>query len=199
MGHFRNPAGVARAATIALFLYMVFNLVSAVLLILVPPDPVEPGLADLPALPQFVSLLACFFLVGRGIYVTNANAHVFDPEMSIGPGWAVGWFFIPFANLVMPYQGVSQTWRASHAAAGLDGEAEMALLRWWWGLWLATNILSTLAARMSGGWTEVPNGAGAYIELVAALLNVPLCLILIALIRRLTRVQIDAHNGITFA
>src|SRR5918997_1098797 len=26
------------------------------------------------------------------------------------PGWAVGWFFIPFANLVMPYRAVREVW-----------------------------------------------------------------------------------------
>ena len=32
------------------------------------------------------------------------------------PGWAVGWWFIPFANLVKPFQTVRELWEASHGA-----------------------------------------------------------------------------------
>ena len=28
--------------------------------------------------------------------------------MTISAGWAIGWFFVPFANLVMPYQAMKE-------------------------------------------------------------------------------------------
>lgn len=29
------------------------------------------------------------------------------------PGWAVGWWFVPFANLVKPFQTMRELWKAS--------------------------------------------------------------------------------------
>lgn len=48
------------------------------------------------------------------IYRTSANAAVLRPEEGrITPGWAVGWFFIPFANLWMPFKALNQVWHSS--------------------------------------------------------------------------------------
>jgi hypothetical protein len=198
VGDYRDPAGATRAAVVALSIYMVLDVLVAALYILVPPDPIESGIADAAALPLFLVMLACFFLVGRWIYVTNANAHRFDEAMSITPGWAVGWFFVPFANLIKPYEGVAQTWRASHDAAGLSEEAETSLLRWWWGLWLVTNILSNIAFQIGGDLDAVMSPAANGFQMVAALLNVPLCLILIQLMKRLARAQNEAFCRETF-
>ena len=41
--------------------------------------------------------------------------------MKFTPGWCVGWFFIPFANLVKPFQAVKELWRASHPNPELHG------------------------------------------------------------------------------
>jgi hypothetical protein len=196
MDGFRDPAGATRAATVALGIYMVLDLLAAMLRFA---DPAPGGAGDLAALPLFFALIACFILVGRWIYRTNANAHLLSDEMTITPGWSVGWFFIPFANLVKPYEGVKETWRASHLAGGLDPEAEANLLPWWWGLWLLTNILSTVAAQADGGFDQTPSSGIVALELVAALINVPLCLILIRLMRRLARAQTLAVQVSAFA
>ena len=69
----------------------------------------------------------------------------------------------------------------------------------WWALWLLTNILSNIVA-MFGGDFETPAPTGMiYLDLVVAALNVPLCLILIGLMRRLARVQVLAMQASTFA
>ena len=198
MYEYRESSGVTRAAVVALSIYMVLDLVSASLMFAFPPDPVEPTLLDLVPALDFVAILACFVLVGRWIYRVNANAHAVGQEVSVTPGWAVGWYFVPLANLVMPYQAMRETWDASHEAAALEEERETALLPWWWGLWLVTNIISNVAA-WSGGLGEAPDRLALTANLVAAALNVPLCLILIRIARRLERVQRLAANRDVFA
>jgi hypothetical protein len=198
MDGFRDPSGATRAAVIALYLYMILGLLAVVLRLLFPPDPLEVGLADLAAIAHFLVLIGCFVLVGRWIYRTNANAHLFSGDISITPGWAIGWFFVPFANLIKPYEGVWQTWWASHDAAGLQQEAETSMLRWWWGLWLVTNILATTSGRFAG-LSDDPPDFTLYIDLLVAVLNLPLCLVLIRLMQRLTRAQLAAFHRGTFA
>ena len=55
------------------------------------------------------------------------------------PGWAVGWWFIPFANLVKPFQTVRELWKASHGARWREIPT-WPLLGSWWGVWLAANL-----------------------------------------------------------
>jgi hypothetical protein len=196
MDGFRDPAATTRAATVALSLYLVVDLLAALLRFA---DPAPGGAADLAAIPLVLAIVACFILVGRWIYLTNANAHLLSEEMTISPAWSIGWFFVPFANLIKPYEGVKETWRASHAAGGLHEETESALLPWWWGLWLLTNILSTFATRFGGSLDEAAPEGIVTLELVTALLNVPLCLILIRLMRRLARAQTLAVQVSAFA
>ncbi len=70
------------------------------------------------------------------------------------PGWAVGWFFIPFANLVMPYRVVKEVWTKSAPDVSSTSEAfrptdSASLVGWWWGVWLISNVLLRVAAALS--------------------------------------------------
>src|SRR5207237_10475885 len=112
---------------IILCAYMVLKALMGVLNLATPNDVV---LLPLSALGYLVALVACFISVGMWIYRTNANAHSFSTDMTITPGWSVGWFFIPFANLVMPYRGVQETWRESHERAGRFEDVDSSLLGW---------------------------------------------------------------------
>jgi hypothetical protein len=66
----------------------------------------------------------------------NMNADALVPSgMEFTPGWAVGWFFVPFANLFKPYQVVSEIYRASNPDADQDfwslSETPSSLKLWW--------------------------------------------------------------------
>lgn len=74
------------------------------------------------------------------------------------PGGAVGWWFMPFANLVRPFRVVHRM------VLGLGGESLDASLslRLWWGTWVASNILTNLEARMENQvplihWVSIAN------------------------------------------
>ncbi len=64
------------------------------------------------------------------------------------PGWAVGWWFVPFANLVMPFRTMRELWTKS----GVDA-APRELVPWWvlevlrlcTGVVVAVMVVSTLS------------------------------------------------------
>lgn len=60
------------------------------------------------------------------------------------PGWAVGWWFIPFANLAMPLVCMLELDRRSTP----DGTPRRAaaVLGWWWAAWLASSIVPVVGA-----------------------------------------------------
>jgi len=67
------------------------------------------------------------------------------PEFSAG--WAVGWWFIPFANWVQPLRVWNQAWRASDPALPLeesDAWRSSKLTPWIPAWWLAYMVVSTL-------------------------------------------------------
>ena len=70
------------------------------------------------------------------------------------PGWAVGWFFIPFMNLFRPYQVVQEIWKASNPFYADDHSWKTTrsspLIRWWWILFLISTISGSFVAKVSG-------------------------------------------------
>lgn len=64
------------------------------------------------------------------------------------PGWAVGWWFIPFANLAMPLVAMLELDRRSTP----DGTPRRAggVLGWWWAAWLASSVVPAIGAISAG-------------------------------------------------
>ena len=63
--------------------------------------------------------------------------------LKYSPGWAVGWWFVPFANIVVPFLVMRELWKASDPdASSLDwiGRRATALLGLWWAGRLATQL-----------------------------------------------------------
>ena len=109
------------------------------------------------------------------------------------PGWAAGWFFIPLANLVMPYLVVRENWKASDPGRR-DGQdwsrgPVPAFLTVWWGLIIVSLLLTVpaLVARMDDSATgRLHEG---WIGLADTLLEIAIAALFIVLVRRLTARQ----------
>jgi hypothetical protein len=93
-------------------------------------------------------VLFCFFMPRA-----NRNASSFGSFMNISPGWAAGWFFIPFANLWMPYQAMREIWQGSDPDRAFPRRPRpvSGLIKWWWGMYLAHNIGGWMVALASKG------------------------------------------------
>jgi hypothetical protein len=83
------------------------------------------------------------------IYRANLNCHGFGAQgMKFSPGWSVGYFFIPIANLYRPYQIMKEIWKVSKNPSNWQNEMESPLVGWWWALWLISNYLTYLSFQM---------------------------------------------------
>jgi hypothetical protein len=82
-------------------------------------------------------VLAIVFL--RWIYRANKNLHILSSwRMRFTPGWAVGWYFIPIANLFKPYQAMKEIWQVSHCD---DDPGHHRLVILWWFVWIISTVL----------------------------------------------------------
>lgn len=80
---------------------------------------------------------------GVWIYRASKNAAAIAPdERRIRPGWAVGWFVVPIANLWKPYQAMKETWNSSVAKQDILDTNLPSLIGYWWAAWIVLNILS---------------------------------------------------------
>ena len=78
---------------------------------------------------------------------------------SITPGWAVGWWFVPFANLVKPLQAVHELWLASAGGPRWSEQRVPPVLVVWWLAWLGFNLSGLFA--LSPDTTNVDALVGA--------------------------------------
>jgi hypothetical protein len=196
MTGFRDPTGLRRAATVALCAYVAFRSLIAIWLLIV--MPAAQPIAFL-AFGYLVSLYASYILAACWIYRANANAHLFDDgEMTISPGWSVGWFFIPVANLVFPFRAMKEAWEASNRAAGRHAALKSPLVGWWWGLWIANNIGAGLTYFLEAQMTYA-SPERHFFNLVATAIGAAGALVFIQLMSRLDAAQLTASRGGVFA
>jgi hypothetical protein len=90
----------------------------------------------------FAIFLGVTFL--RWIYRANQNLQALSTApMTFSPGWSVGWYFVPIANLFKPYLVMKEIWIVAHR--GLSTES--LLLGWWWGLWIVSNFVARFSIK----------------------------------------------------
>jgi hypothetical protein len=148
--------------------------------------------ANLPllAITQLVNLL---FVAIAGIltlvwiYRACANAHALTRQpMEFTPGWAVGWNFVPVATLWKPFQAVREIWNVSRNPGVAEDETP-AMLRWWWGLWLAYNVLEQVSQRLM--MADSPTIASDVASMLGMASNVGACVLLAMMMRRISAWQ----------
>lgn len=101
-------------------------------------------------LGQSLAFIAAAIATLVWIYRANAKAHRLGAkDMMVRPGWAVAWFFIPLANLVMPFMAMRELWKASANPGDWQIERTPITLPLWWACWLISGIAGTVAFRLT--------------------------------------------------
>lgn len=125
--------------------------------------------------------------------------------LEFSPGWAVGYFFIPFVNLVRPYQVVRELWRESQPADAGGGIAGLSftvatgapLVGWWWGFWLASNVLANVYGRLA----DAPNMQmpAALVGLISHSVSIVAAALAILLVRTIDRMQTERSRQLALS
>lgn len=148
-----------------------------------------PG-AILWEIAAFAIWLTTAILVLIWIHRANHNARQLGAaDMRCTPGWAVGWYFVPIAWFWKPYQAMSEIWRASASPSDWRAAPVSPLLRWWWGLWLVPWGLTIVELAAGRPLDEASAETMKATELVGSVLDIPLALVLLAIIGAVSRVQ----------
>jgi len=194
--------GRARAVQICITLLLVLSAITAAALFSVPAltalserkDPKDAPLLLVAGLGLVVAGCGMFLaLAGAAVafcmWIHRASriAHLFRPQMEYTPGWAVGWYFIPIANLFKPYQVMRELSQVADPASDALPDHRSApvsgIVHAWWACLLVGSVLQNVGGRLDGDLMLIGatiNAVGTAIYAVAGIL----CLMLVA---RLTR------------
>ena len=161
----------ARATIVLLWVGIVIHLIAVpidVIAIVLPE--VDPNQVTSDNLAGSLALLSqgVLGLVSAGVYIATAviflmwlyracsNLPAFGAQkrfIGYSPGWAVGYFFLPFANLFMPYQAIKELWQKSQPpseeALFSSSLSPPGVFPLWWGFWLACNFAGNIYFRLS--------------------------------------------------
>jgi ABC-type Fe3+ transport system permease subunit len=112
-----------------------------------------------------------------------------------GPGWSIGGWFIPIANLVIPILILQDLWRGSDPTVvrgdpGWRTGRRSALMGWWWGFW----VLATLRVFIDNGSADSRRSLPSIkrsnqLAVLALVAHVVAAVLAIRLVRRLTARQ----------
>jgi hypothetical protein len=207
---FKDPLALARTVGIALIVWLVVatayagSSLNSVLTI----EAFQRGAADLEALSgvdnisriaagtMVVVNLVTIVLVGRWIYRANKNAHAMSDSMVMTPGWNVGFFFIPIANLWKPFEGIRQAWRASVSPSDPENAEVPIWVNLWWTGWILSSILNNIIFRLSMNAVTLDDlHLVGWLEVACLPLDLLTGYTLYLLVTRLSRIQHDAFDA----
>lgn len=133
------------------------------------------------------------------VWIRRANAKAKQlgaVGMQFTPGWSIGWYFIPIANLWKPYQAMREIWQASADPKHWQYETWPALLPWWWFLWVSSSFIGNAAFRLSlrsEGMDELLMSNA--LMLASDAIDIPLCVLFLAIVSRIDAIQSAAASA----
>lgn len=146
-------------------------------------------------------VMICIWLAAGVVNLTwihraNANARALGAQlMTFTPGWSVGWYFVPVANLWKPYQAMKQIWAASQDPQNWPDQRIPGLLPLWWTLWIVSGITGRISWKLNSTAETIEDMAAAdTFDLVTAPIDLILIIVFLTMISRIHAMQAAARQ-----
>lgn len=142
---------------------------------------------------QFGAAVLAAIAVCVWMYRAAANLRAFgNPYLNYTPGWSVGWWFVPFANLVKPFQAMSEIVNASDpgnlGGDGYPAPPPTGLLGGWWAAWITSNVVANVSMRIDDA------GVSASISLISSVAWAVAAGLLFVIVRRVDASQAECDR-----
>lgn len=150
------------------------------------------------AVVQIVVFITTVVVFLMWLYRVHENLAAFGVprnQMQHSSAWAVGSFFVPFANLIIPYQAIREVWQKSipNYATMFSALSPPGYFSAWWAFWIASNFADQLYFRLS--WREA--AATDTIEVIGAIggiLGIAAAFLGIKVVREIQRQQVESSK-----
>jgi hypothetical protein len=135
-----------------------------------------------------ISTLITAIVLMIWVYRAMTAARVLTPTLTITPGWAVGWFFVPIASLWKPHVVMTEIMEGSGDKAVAYEQSGRRLVDLWWAAWIVRMICNIVLAYVGRGEVGL-QVSQVWCVIVGAASGIVAGLLLEAIIRRVTRLQ----------
>lgn len=211
---FKSLKGLSQLAIIGLSLILLIRFLNVVFGIA---QIISPGMAlnfdEAGSLPLWALILGLVSLLNFPIFLftgitflvwlRRANGNLSSLHagfVEFSPGWAVGWWFIPFFNLVRPFQVVREIWCESDpdiesigdtnpifTSSGFRGAP--AFMTLWWAFWILSNIAANITNLLFDTSSVTSIAVSGYSSALAGMLAIIAGSLAIYLVRDITHRQ----------
>jgi len=147
---------------------------------------------------MLLSLIPAYVVGAFWTYNAACNVRALGARgLRISPGWAVGWFAVPFMSLFKPFQAFEEIYLASGSPVGWRQAKTPWLLRWWWGLWLAAGFGGYAVSVVARGQTTAA-GLISATQMIMALFAVTAisCGLFLTIVWRVFRAQNHSRSQV---
>jgi len=145
------------------------------------------GVLRLTAAAVYIATVVVFLM---WLYRVSNNVAAFGQPRQTSGGWAIASFFVPIANLFIPYQAIREIWNKSDPAAVNSlfyTASPPGFFPAWWGFWLASNVTSNIYFRMT--LEEAPVKSSAAVGILSEVLSIAAAVFAIQVIKEIDRRQ----------
>lgn len=159
------------------------------------------GLISILELFLYVAAVVFFLVWLFRVYKNLTPLRAPNPEFT--PGWAVGWWFIPFANLVKPFQVVREAWQESdpdfdpklNFLSGGTGSTPT-FLGFWWAFWLLSNISTNIASRLMDSNNSTAAEVFPVAWIIASFLSMIAAILAVLVVKSITARQDERYQNL---
>ena len=152
-------------------------------------------LIDFPVVMIFLVLVPLF-----GIWIIRANKNVRSlgaEHLSISPGWALGYFFVPIVNLFKPLKAMNELFLASHTPDSWhqNPKEKSRIVNYWWGLFTGNLFLLSSETKYFYRAVTVDELNNAILwGIVGTIISLLSCKVTIDMITAISNAQIKNSN-----
>jgi hypothetical protein len=128
------------------------------------------------------------------------NLHQKVENLSATEGWAAGSWFVPVLCLYRPYQIMKELYvetKALLVRKELISEESLKLnvLGWWWGFWIAANIIGQISFRLTLNAETVDQiTTCTMLSMISDLISIPLAFMAVKVIKDYAAVESMLHD-----
>jgi hypothetical protein len=147
---------------------------------------------------QFLVFIISGIIILKWIYRANLNARKMGAEnMLFTPGWSIGWYFVPIANLWKPYQAMKEIWMATKNPQNWKTVSVSSLLPWWWFIWIVSNLIANASFKLAMKAEELNQLIMANIVTLASdVAGIVLSLIFLSIVKQIYEYQDAGKSSI---
>lgn len=111
-------------------------------------------------------------------------------------GWAAGAWFVPFLNLVRPYQIMDEIWeKTQDATKNLLSHKPVAIVGWWWAVYLISNFAANISIRIFDETSIESLITGTWAQIICCLIEIVSIAITVIMVKQTAEMEAKLYES----